>query len=76
MARSIDLAAGERLEGLVLLRRSGQRRDRNGATRIVRRVARRAGITEHISPHPLRHSFITALDARVPLCDGRTGAEA
>ncbi len=44
VARSIDVAAGERLEGPVLLCRSGQRLDRHGATRIVRRVARRAGI--------------------------------
>jgi len=75
VARSIDLAAGERLEGPVLLCRSGQRLDRHGATRIVRRVARRAGITKHISPHSLRHSFITAaLDAGVPLRDVQIAA--
>ncbi len=66
----IDLAAGERLSGPVLLSRSGKRRDRHGATRIVRGVARKAGITKHISPHSLRHSFITAaLEAGVPLRD-------
>lgn len=43
VARSIDLAANERLGGPVLLSRSGQRLDRHGATRIVRRVARREG---------------------------------
>lgn len=64
VGRAIDLAAGERLAGPVLLSRSGKRLDRHGATRIVRRVARKAGITKHISPHSLRHSFITAaLDA-------------
>jgi site-specific recombinase XerD len=36
----------------------------------VRRLARRAEITKRISPHSLRHSFITAaLDAGVPLRD-------
>ena len=34
VARSVDLAAGERLGGSVLLSRSGQRLDRHGATRI------------------------------------------
>ena len=33
-----------------------------------RRLAKRAGINRRISPHSLRHSFITAaLDAGVPL---------
>lgn len=75
VGRALDLAAGERLSGPVLLSRSGKRLDRHGATRIVRRVARRAGITKHISPHSLRHSFITAaLDAGVPLRDVQIAA--
>lgn len=53
VARAIDLAAGERVRGPVLLSRSGRRLDRHGATRIVRRVSRRAGITKRISPHSL-----------------------
>jgi integrase/recombinase XerD len=70
VARAVDPAPAERLGGPVLLSRSGQRLDRHSATRIVRRVARRAGIIKHISPHSLRHSFITAaLDAGVPLRD-------
>lgn len=72
---AIDLAAGERPAGPVLLSRSGMRLDRHGATRIVRRVARKAGIVKHISPHSLRHSFITAaLDAGVPLRDVQIAA--
>jgi site-specific recombinase XerD len=75
VARAVDLAAGDRLSGPVLLSRSGRRLDRHGATRIVRRLAKRAGITKHISPHSLRHSFITAcLDAGVALRDVQVAA--
>jgi integrase/recombinase XerD len=31
------------------------------AWRVVRRAATRAGITRHVSPHTLRHSFATHL---------------
>ena len=75
VARAIDQAANERDHGPLLLMRSGRRMDRHGATRIVRRLARRAGITKHISPHSLRHRFITAaLDAGVPLRDVQIAA--
>jgi integrase/recombinase XerD len=75
VARAVDLAAGERLTGPVLLSRSGRRLDRHGAARIVRRVAKRAGISKRICPHSLRHSFITAaLDAGVPLRDVQIAA--
>jgi hypothetical protein len=41
----------------------------------VKRLARRAGIAKRISPHSLRHSFITAaLDAGVPLRDVQEAA--
>lgn len=75
VARALDAAAGERTSGPVLRSRSGRRLDRHGAARIVRRLARRAGITKAISPHSLRHSFITAaLDAGVPLRDVQIAA--
>jgi integrase len=74
-ARAIDLAAGERSEGPVFLSADGRRLDRHGAGRIVRRVARRAGITKPVGPHTLRHAFITAaLDAGVPLRDVQEAA--
>jgi site-specific recombinase XerD len=74
-ARSLDLAIGERVEGPIFLRADGQRMDRHCAGRIVRRVARRAGLTKKISPHTLRHAFITAaLDAGVPLRDVQEAA--
>jgi len=75
VARAVDQAAGERSTGPLLLSRSDRRLDRHGATRIVRRLAKRAGIGKHISPHSLRHSFITAaLDAGVPLRDVQIAA--
>ncbi len=74
-ARAIDLAIGERSEGPVFLAADGRRLDRHGAARIVRRVARRAGIAKPVRPHTLRHAFITAaLDAGVPLRDVQEAA--
>jgi integrase/recombinase XerD len=49
--------------------------NRQAATRIVRRLAKAAGVSKHISPHSLRHSFITAaLDAGVALRDVQVAA--
>ena len=74
-ARAVDLAVGERREGPIFLAADGSRLDRHGAGRIVRRVARRAGIAKLVSPHTLRHAFITAaLDAGVPLRDVQEAA--
>jgi integrase/recombinase XerD len=74
-ARAIDLAIGERAGGPIFLTSDGQRPDRHGAARIVRRVACRAGNTKPVGPHTLRHAFITAaLDAGVPLRDVQEAA--
>jgi integrase/recombinase XerD len=74
-ARSLDLAIGERLDGPIFRHADGQRLDRHGATRIVQRLAKKAGIAKPISPHTLRHAFITAaLDAGVPLRDVQEAA--
>jgi integrase/recombinase XerD len=63
-ARAIDLAIGERTDGPVFMAADGRRLDRHGARRIVRKTARRAGIGKSVTPHTLRHAFITAaLDA-------------
>jgi integrase/recombinase XerD len=74
-ARAIDLAIGERTDGPVFLAADRRRSDRHGAGRIVRKAARRAGITKAVTPHTLRHAFITAaLNAGVPLRDVQEAA--
>jgi site-specific recombinase XerD len=74
-ARAIDLAIGERCGGPIFLAPNGRRLDRNGAARIVRRAAARAGIGKPVGPHTLRHAFVTAaLDAGVPLRDVQEAA--
>jgi integrase/recombinase XerD len=75
VARTLDLAIGERLEGPLFIDDNGHRLDRHAAGRIVRRIAKRAGITKRVGPHTLRHAFITAaLDAGVPLRDVQEAA--
>jgi integrase/recombinase XerD len=78
-ARAIDLAIdqaiGVRTEGPLFVTSDGQRPDRHGAARIVRRVTCRAGIAKRVGPHTLRHAFIiAALDAGVPLRDVQEAA--
>jgi integrase/recombinase XerD len=73
--RTLDLYIDERTSGPIFLGANGQRMDRYAADRTVKRLAKRAGITKRISPHSLRHSFITAaLDAGVPLRDVQEAA--
>jgi integrase/recombinase XerD len=48
-ARAIDLAVGERTDGPVFLAADGQRLDRHGAGRVVRKVA-----AEQASARPSR----------------------
>ena len=74
-ARAVDLAIRERLDGPIFVDADGARLRRDAAARMVRRLARRAGIAKRIGPHSLRHSFITAaLDAGVPLRDVQEAA--
>ena len=59
----------------MFLAADGRRLDRHGAGRVVRKTARRAGIGKAVTPHTLRHVFITAaLDAGVPLRDVQEAA--
>lgn len=44
--------------------------DRRGVDRIVKRLCKKAGITKRVSPHSLRHTFITlSLDAGAAVRD-------
>jgi len=61
--------------GPIFLGVEGERMDRYCADRMVKRLVKRAGTDKRISPHSLRHSFITtALDAGVPLRDVQEAA--
>ncbi len=63
------------MEGPLFLGPAGAKMTRDAAARMVRRVAKAAGINKRIVPHSLRHSFITAaLDAGVPLRDVQEAA--
>jgi len=74
-SRALDLYLGERTGGPIFLTAAGRRMDRGAADQIVKRLARRAGIGKQISPHSLRHTFITlALDAGVALRDVQEAA--
>src|SRR5262249_56106588 len=59
-ARAIDLAVGERVDGPIFCGPDGQRLDRHGAARVVRRVAHRAGITKPVGTHTPRHALTPA----------------
>lgn len=73
--RAVTLVIDERSEGPLFLDSLGRRMNRGQGYRMVRRVARRAGICHHVHPHALRHAFITAaLDAGVPLRDVQEAA--
>lgn len=65
-AYAIDKATAGRTTGPILLGRDGTRIKIAAARRTLRRLCRQAGITKRISPHSLRHTFVTmALDAGV-----------
>jgi site-specific recombinase XerD len=68
-ARAVDLAIGERLNGPIFVAGNGERMDRHGASRIVRRVAKRGGIDKPIGPHTL--VSVTARTTRTEVRPGR-----
>jgi integrase len=73
-APAIDLAVEERIDGPVFLAADGRRLDRHGAGRIVRKAARRTGITKAVTPHTLRHAFITAAQVSGVASDASFGS--
>lgn len=51
-----------------------KRRRIYGHFRVVQRVVKKAGIQKHITPHSLRHTFVTlALDSGVSVRDAANG---
>lgn len=74
-ADAIDAMLDDRTSGPLFVTRSGRQMDRHVALKIIRRLARTAGIERAVSPHSLRHGFVTlALDAGVPLRDVQDAA--
>ncbi len=70
---AIEAMLAGRGTGPLFPTRRGSRMDRHAAQKIVRRLARQAGVLKVVSPHSLRHSFVTAaLDVGVPLRTFRT----
>lgn len=73
--RAMENAAGDRATGALILRADGSRMTRRSADRVVKRLAKQAGIATRVSPHVLRHTFVTAaFDAKVPLRDVQVAA--
>lgn len=64
-AWQVELTMGDRTAGPLFTGHDGTGRiDRRAVGRIVGRAARTAGITKRITPHSLRHAFVTmSLDA-------------
>lgn len=76
-AEVIDAYVGDRETGPVFITKSGRRLDQPGAFRLIRRIARSAGIehADRISPHSLRHTFVTlSREAGAPLEDVQDAA--
>lgn len=66
-AWAVEQAVAGRTTGPILLGRDGNRLLPAAARRTVRRLAAQCGIGKRLSPHSLRHTFVTmALDAGVP----------
>ncbi|MFD1233433.1 tyrosine-type recombinase/integrase [Pseudonocardia benzenivorans] len=76
-ARALDAYLDGRDAGPIFITRSGRRMDGPAAWRLIRRLARTAGLAsaDRIGPHSLRHTFVTtALDAKVELRDVQDAA--
>ena len=72
---AIDRMLGGRSDGPLFVTRSGARMDRQAAGKVVGRLARSAGVEHRVSPHSLRHAFVTAaLDAGASLRDVQDAA--
>jgi integrase/recombinase XerD len=73
-ADAVAAVSADRSAGPLLRDYNGHPLDRHDAARIVRRLARRAGLPP-TNPHALRHAFVTAaLDTGAPLRDVQDAA--
>lgn len=71
----LEDAAGGRTEGNLLLRSGGRPMNRAAAAWALENLRKRAGIRKEITPHSLRHAFVTmCLDAGVPLREVQVAA--
>jgi integrase/recombinase XerD len=61
LGRAAPGAGGERRGGPVFVSDRGQRLGRMAAWRTIRQAALQGGVTGHVTPHTLRHSFATHL---------------
>lgn len=74
-AAAVAELVADRVTGPLFATRSGRRMDRHAAGKVIARLARAAGISKPVSPHTLRHGFVTAaLDAGVSLRDVQDAA--
>lgn len=68
--RALRKAAGDRTDGYLFTRRDGEVLDRRTAYRWVKRIAKKAGLSDRVHPHALRAGCITAaLDSGQPMRD-------
>ncbi|MEU7875810.1 tyrosine-type recombinase/integrase [Dactylosporangium sp. NPDC049140] len=76
VARAIERAVGDRVDGPILRNVLGGRMDRHAASRRLRHPAIAAGVRmPRMHPHMLRHTFVTTmLDAGVSLRDVQIAA--
>jgi len=51
----------ERISAYLFIARAGQPMTRQGFWKLLRKYAHKSGLTKHITPHTLRHSFATHL---------------
>jgi integrase/recombinase XerD len=64
------MLSGRPIEGPLFATATGRRMDRRSAFKVIRRLAREAGLSKAVGPHTLRHGYVAqALDAGATLRD-------